>query len=57
MKIQITNEMIEKIEYALNHNKTVEIKIEHSNPVIIEINRKVMPIANGQRGSKETNGA
>ena len=34
--------MIQQIEWALNHSKTVEIKIEHGLPVLIEIDRKVM---------------
>ena len=42
MRITITTDQVAQIEHALNHDKTVEIKIEHSKPVVIEISRKIV---------------
>ena len=41
-KIQLTPEALRKIEEALAKGKVAEVKIEHSEVVVIEINRKLI---------------
>lgn len=41
MKVTIPEAAIKAAETALNHGKTVELKVEHGTVVVIEITRKL----------------